>query len=300
MSSRVRKLIWAGGTAALLFGAILWLRRPEAVEIDVRAVERGRVERTATNSRAGTVEARRRAKLSPESGGRVTAIRFRKGEAVRAGDVLLELDATLERGELELRRREVEAARAEAERACLAAELAERALERQRRLAAEELVAADALDRFDSAAREAAAACAAARAARGSAEAARTLAERMLEKRTLRAPFDGVVAELTIEVGEWTTPSPPGMPIPPVIDLIDPESIYFSLPMDEVDAGRLRGPAGAAHRRLPPGVIFPGASRASRRMCSTSRRRTARSRSRSSSTGPAGGPSCPAPRPTSR
>ena len=60
-----------------------------------------------------------------------------------------------------------------------------------------------------------------------------------LKKTVLYAPFDGVIAELDVEVGEWTTPSPPALPIPPVIDLIDPSSIYISAPMDEVDSSRI-------------------------------------------------------------
>ncbi|MEJ2190284.1 MAG: efflux RND transporter periplasmic adaptor subunit [Acidobacteriota bacterium] len=55
----------------------------------------------------------------------------------------------------------------------------------------------------------------------------------------LRAPFAGVVADLSTEVGEWITPSPPGLPIPPVIDLLDPTSIYISAPIDEVDSERV-------------------------------------------------------------
>jgi HlyD family secretion protein len=213
--------------------------RPERVAVDLFVVEMGRVEQTATNSRAGTVEARRRAKLSPEGGGRVVALPRPEGSRVAAGDVLLELDATLERGEVTLRERQAQAAAAEAERACLAAERAARELDRQRRLAAEAIVAADALDRFDSAAREADAGCAAARASRATAGAALDLARRALEKRTLRAPFDGLVAALEIAVGEWTTPSPVALPVPPVVDLYDPASLYVALPMDEVDAARL-------------------------------------------------------------
>jgi len=214
--------------------------RPERVEVDLFVVERGRVEQTATNSRAGTVAARRRAKLSPEGGGRVVALPHPEGSRVAAGDVLLELDAVLERGEVALRERQAQAAAAEAERACLAAERAARELDRQRRLAAEEIVAADALDRVDSAAREADAGCAAARAARASAAAALDLARQALAKRKLRAPFAGVVAALDIEVGEWTTPSPVALPVPPVVDLYDPASLHVVLPMDEVDAARLR------------------------------------------------------------
>jgi HlyD family secretion protein len=55
----------------------------------------------------------------------------------------------------------------------------------------------------------------------------------------LRAPFDGVVADVTIEVGEWTTPSPPAVPVPPVIEMLDALSIYVSAPMDEVDSAKI-------------------------------------------------------------
>ena len=56
----------------------------------------------------------------------------------------------------------------------------------------------------------------------------------------LRAPFSGTVAEVSTEVGEWITPSPPGVPIPPIIDLLDPASIYVSAPIDEVDSERVK------------------------------------------------------------
>jgi HlyD family secretion protein len=96
------------------------------------------------------------------------------------------------------------------------------------------------LDQVDSAARTAAAACEAARAGEESARAGADLAQRELDKTVLRAPFDGIVAEVTIEVGEWSTPSPPAVPVPPVVDLLDPESIYVSAPMDETDSNRIR------------------------------------------------------------
>lgn len=215
-----------------------WLA-PEILPVRAVAVERGVVERTATNTRAGTVEARQRAKLSPDQGGRVAAVPHRKGDRVRAGDVVLRLDDSLERGQVDLARRQLAAAAAERDRVCLAAERARRELERNRRLAEQEILAADLLDRYDSAAREADAGCTAAAAGEASGRASLALAETALAKRTLAAPFDGIVADLSTEVGEWVTPSPPAVPVPAVIDLIDPRSIYLSLPMDEVDSARL-------------------------------------------------------------
>jgi len=61
---------------------------------------RGRVEATVTNTRAGTVRARRRALLSPEASGLVVALPVAEGERVAEGDVLVRLaratpDATI-------------------------------------------------------------------------------------------------------------------------------------------------------------------------------------------------------------
>ncbi len=57
---------------------------------------------------------------------------------------------------------------------------------------------------------------------------------------TLIAPFDGTVAKIVGEVGEYSTPSPPGVPTPPAIDLIDESCVYVKAPMDEIDAPKIR------------------------------------------------------------
>lgn len=260
MTRTQRRILTAAIAGAVLVAAAAWwLGREDRIEVDTARVESGRVEETVTNSRAGTVEARLRAQLSPDSGGRVVALPHREGERVRAGETLLELESTLERGQVELSRRQVAAASAERERACLAAERAVRERDRTQRLAEERLVAEDALDQVATAAEEAAAACVASRAQEQAAGAALQVAVETLSKRTLRAPFDGIVAEVSTEVGEWITPSPPGVPIPPILDVLDPGSIYLSLPMDEVDAGRLRvGLPARATVDSMPGRTFAG------------------------------------------
>jgi HlyD family secretion protein len=153
--------------------------------------------------------------------------------------VLLRLEDSLQKSRLVLAEREHEATRSERRRACLEAERAAREFERTRKLASEDIVSEDLLDEIDSMRQGAAAACEAATANVSRAEASVGLARTELEKTVLRAPFDGIVAEVSIEVGEWTTPSPPALPVPPVVDLIDPSSIYISAPMDEVDSARV-------------------------------------------------------------
>ena len=232
---------------------------PAPVPVDVATVERGTVESTVTNSRAGTVKARRRAKLSPQEGGRVVALPKRKGDRVHTGDVLLQLDTNVADARLDLAQRERESAVAEASRACFSAERAGRELERNKALAAKGIVSTDLLDQVEVAARTANAACDAARASVKRAEASIEVAQRQLDYMTLRAPFDGVIAELQIEIGEWSTPSPPVIQVPSVIDVIDTSSIYLSAPMDEVDSARLKpGQTARVAVDAYPNKRFPG------------------------------------------
>ena len=247
------------GLVIVAVGLRLTVFAPKPVPVQVVTVTRGRVEQTVSNSRAGTVKARRRAKLSPQLGGRVVALPKRKGERVVAGEMLLELDSGVQRARLDLARREQETAVAERVRACLAAERAARELVRNRRLAAEGIVSTDLLDQIDSGAQTAAAACEASRAGERRAAAAIALAERELDYTVLRSPFDGIIADLAIEVGEWSTPSPPAVPVPAVLDVVDPSSIYVSAPMDEVDSGRLTpGLPARVGVDSHPGKHFPG------------------------------------------
>ncbi|MFL6195995.1 MAG: efflux RND transporter periplasmic adaptor subunit, partial [Thermoanaerobaculia bacterium] len=151
-----------------IIGAGLALRAtlfaPKPVKVTAVAISRGRVEQTVTNSRAGTVKARRRAQISPEVGGRVVEVPFREGDAFPYGAVLLRLDPGVTESRVNLSRRELQAAEAQRQQACLAAERAQRERNRLRKLAAEGIISTDALDQAQTSAETAAAGCRASRA----------------------------------------------------------------------------------------------------------------------------------------
>jgi HlyD family secretion protein len=227
--------------AAAVVAVVLRLAvfRPRPIGVDVAPAEIGLVEETVTNTRAGTVKVRRRAKLSPQIGGRVTELPHRKGAHVEAGALLLRLDDSLQRAQLQLAQESVRTAAARADEACLAATLAEREWRRGSALAADGINSEQVVDSLESARDQALAGCRAARASQQQADASVRVAAAELAFTELRAPFAGVVADLGTEAGEWITPSPPGVPIPAVIDLLDPSSVYVTAPIDEVDAERV-------------------------------------------------------------
>jgi HlyD family secretion protein len=222
-------------------------------------VERGPVEETVAGSRAGTVKSRRRATLSPETGGRVERLAVRKGDRVRKGDVLVRIADEDVRAQLALAEKSLVVAGAAERESCRAAEQAKRDLARTERLTSDEVLSVGLLEKAQTEAGMTTAACEAARARVGQARASLDVARVALGKTVLRAPFDGVVAEISTEEGEWVTPSPPGLPIPPVLELFDPVDTYVSAPLDEVDVGRVK--AGAVVRvtfDAYPGRTFAG------------------------------------------
>jgi HlyD family secretion protein len=218
----------------------IWVWAPKPLTVSTVLVERGRVEQTVTNTRAGTVTARQRAKLSPEIGGRVVEIPHRKGATVHAGDILLRLNDDTQQAAVQMAERELAVVEVRRERACLEAARAKREYLRNQQLRERDLVSTDFLDKIENVAQTTAVFCKQAQVEITKARSAIVEAKATMAKTVLRAPFDGVVAEVDIEVGEWTTPSPPVLPVPPVMDLIDPTSMYVSAPMDEVDSSKIR------------------------------------------------------------
>ncbi len=239
MSRNVRRLVVVAGIVILVVALRLTVFRPAPVPVTVARVEKGRVEETAVNSRAGTVKAERRATLSAEVGGRVVSLPARKGKRVRSGEVLLRVADGDYKAQLDLQESALVSARAAEREACQSAAQAVRDLARNESLAKEQIVSEDILDKLRTVRDTSAASCDAARARVVQAVAAIEVARVTLEKTVLRAPFDGVIADVTTELGEWITPSPPGLPIPPVLEILDTTSIYVSAPLDEADVAKV-------------------------------------------------------------
>lgn len=226
----------AAGGAVLRFTVL----RPKLVPVTVHRVGVGRVEDTVVNSRAGTVQSRLRSEISPGIPGLVVEIPARKGAHVQRGEVLLRLNDREYRAQAELAERGVEAARAVADQAQLEAENAERQWKRTRELARNQVVSDTAIDLDRTRSLTTKAMAVAAQARVQEAAASLEVARATLEKTVITVPFDGVVLDVTTEVGEWISPSPPGVPLPPVLDLIDPKALYVSAPIDEADVARLQ------------------------------------------------------------
>ena len=225
--------------AAALATLVWWLGRPKPIAVVLTEVGRGTVEATVANTRAGTVEACQRTKMSTITGGRIEVLAVKEGDRVKKGQLLMQLWNADQRAEQRLAAAALETARKRVIEACTVAENAVREAERRRDLFRQGFISESAYDsaRVDADARSAA--CMTAKTDVAQAQ-ARVDVTRVVQGRTvLVAPFDGTVAKIEGEVGEYSTPSPPGVATPPAIDLIDDSCLYVKAPMDEVDAPKI-------------------------------------------------------------
>ena len=254
----LRLVVIALAIAALAYAG--WhFTRPQPPEVELATLARGPVESTVVNTRAGTIKACRRAKLAPVAGGQIVKLWVKEGDRVKAGQPLLELWSRDLAAQRELATRQLATSEERRREACIMADNARRDADRTQQLATRGFVSPQRTEdtRAEARARQANCDALAADVKRAQAQIRVTLAG--LERTTLTAPFAGIVARVTGEVGEVTTPSPPGIPTPPAVDLIDDTCLYVSAPMDEVDAPRLK-PGQPARITLDalPGQTFSG------------------------------------------
>jgi len=192
---------------------------PAQTPISVAQPDSGRS--TESLRMTGNLIARQVSGLSSQESGLISAIHVDAGDAVEAGDLLLELDAGLV---------EQDVARAEAAREEAAASLAE-----ARRLAAEARRLGD--DSFfpetERRARESAVVLAEAALARAERELARE--RERLERHRLTAPFDGIISRRYFDRGEWVDPGSA------VVELVKVDELWLDVRVPQRYWSDLRG-----------------------------------------------------------
>jgi RND family efflux transporter MFP subunit len=219
-------LAWLGSLVAVLL-LILWLAGAFEDKIEAGKARRVRTTvgpdaRLATvtltvepviEEAAGTVQAQRRTLVSARLLATIATVRVRAGEAVSAGDVLIELDARELTARVEEARGAVRAA--EAEQARRAADLAR----------AQALIRRGAISQSEFDQAQAAASIAAATATRG--REALSAAEIGLSYTRITAPVSGRVVDRYAEPGDTAVPGQP------LLALYDPSALRIEVPVRE-------------------------------------------------------------------
>jgi HlyD family secretion protein len=239
MGRLIRWLVAVLVIAGIAF--LIWQKtRAKPVEVMVGLVTRGIVEKTVANTRAGTVNACRRARLSPSIGGQIAALPIHEGDQVEAGDLLLEIWNEDLSAQFNVAEQEAAVAKAQAEAACQSASEADRQAKRAQTLLKNRVGSQEQADMAVTEALSLRAKCDAARASVQMSLAHVSLARANLSRSRLIAPFSGIIAKIEGELNEYVTPSPVGVQTPPVVDLIENTCFYITAPIDEVDAAAVQ------------------------------------------------------------
>jgi len=215
---------WFVGLAAALALATAGLAAAEPLaNVPARSATAG-----ASASYDGVVEALRQTVIAAQVSGAVVQLEVEAGDRVKAGQLLLRIDARAAEQASAASEAQVRAARA-------AQEVATKEYERQQQLHAERFISAAALDRARA---EYQAALAQAQAQAAQAGAARTQSGFYV----VHAPYAGVVSEVAVTLGDMALPGRA------LVTLYDPAALRVTAPVPQSVAARLQGSAAAAVR----------------------------------------------------
>ena len=131
MSPLIRRSLIALLLIALAATGFWWIGRPKPIAVVVKEIDRGKVESSIANTRAGTVEACQRTKLSTIMGGRIELLAVKEGDRVKKGQLLMKLWNDDQQAQSTLAMTQVTTAQQRVNEACLQAANAEREAARQ-------------------------------------------------------------------------------------------------------------------------------------------------------------------------
>jgi HlyD family secretion protein len=201
----------------------------------------------------GYVVAERRSKVGSNIPGRIAKLNVKEGSAVKAGDVLVELDATDLRSSVQAAQARVFSAEARVARA--RANLAELdvQLKRQRGLVAQGAAARSALEDLEARVGTQQAEIASAQAEVKSAQAEQMLSRVRVDRMTIVAPLSGIVVTKPLDAGETVDM------MTPILELVDMSSLIVEIDVPEARLALIKagGPAEISLDAFP-GQRFPG------------------------------------------
>jgi len=171
----------------------------------------------------GVVEAVRQTVIAAQVPGAVVELNVKAGDQVKAGQLLLRIDARAADQSAAASDAQVQAARA-------ALDVATREYERQKQLHQKKYISQAALDRAESEFKATSAQVAAQMAQAGAARTQTGL-------HTVRAPYAGVVAEVPVALGDMA------MPGRPLLTLYDPGALRVTAAVPQSAAGSVQGDA---------------------------------------------------------
>jgi HlyD family secretion protein len=214
------------------------IARPPPREVVAERPSRGLIVQTVTAP--GTVESVEEADIASQVVGRVVEVRVKDGDHVKKGDLLVRLDQTDARARLDSSTAKIARLRSATDHAEADLAKASRDAGRFRELTGRGAASSTELADARSALAKAQATLQMNRNELAEAEAMRRTSQQELDRTEIRAPIDGVVAGLDVEVGEVIIPGTTNLPGAVLMTVGDLSRMQVRADVDETDVPLVR------------------------------------------------------------
>lgn len=241
MSKRNKVLVGSGLGVLIVLLVVVSVSAKRDKGTEVRFEQVGRRDLVAAVTASGKIQPKKKVDVSADITGRITRIGVREGDLVRAGQFLLQIDATIYEANLQRAQAALSAAEAGAVQARANRDQARRALERTKELRAQNpnLVSPEQLEQAQTAFEIAESNLTASQHNVAQARAAKREASDQLAKTRLVAPMAGRVTRLAVEEGEVAVPGTFSRETGLLLTISDLSVIQVKVQVDETDVVRL-------------------------------------------------------------
>jgi HlyD family secretion protein len=236
------KWLWIGiGGLLVVLLVVFSIARGKGGKVESVQLARVRTEDITARVRApGKIEPRTMVKVSADIPGKIVALRVKEGDAVKRGQLMLQLDDTQYRSGYEQANAALASARARVGEAEAALRVADANYERQRALFQQKLLSQAEWDQATNFHESARVAALTAREEVSRSQASVVAARDNLEKCRFLAPFDGVVSALNVEQGEIVITGTMNNPGTQILVVSDLSRMLVRADVDETDVVDMR------------------------------------------------------------
>jgi len=256
-----KRWIWIG-LAVVLMAVLIGVSFARQSGKKVTAVQFAKVRREDVTSRVrapGKIEPKTQVKISADIPGKVVRLLVQEGDRVRRGELMLQLDDTQYRADLDQARAALAAGQARVREAEKALKVSDNNFARQRDLYQRGLLSDADWDQAQSLNEAARTAAAAAAEEVARARASVTSAQDRVNKCRFEAPFNGIVSELNVEQGEIVITGTMNNPGTQILTVSDLSTMLVRADVDETDVVDMKlGQKAKISVDALPDTTFPG------------------------------------------
>lgn len=238
-----KKVMFVGGGVVIVAALVFFnlkSRGDEGVGVRLEPVSRRNLVATVTAS--GSIKAKRAVDISSDITGRIIAIPVKEGQYVHTGDLLLRIDPSSYEAAVAQSQANLSSAEANLVQNTANRDQAKRALDRAEELRKQSpnLISAEQLEQAQTSYKVAQAVATSSQHQVDQARASLSQAKDQLSKTVLRAPMDGKVTRVAVEVGEVAVPGTFSRETGLLMTISDLSVIQVNVQVDETDVVRLK------------------------------------------------------------